>query len=328
MAYPALYISAGFILGLLFGSFLNVVIIRLPRKMFYLWDQQCKEHLAADEETITQTNQAIDTPDHNETSESADDEQVVYEQRGGDVGSTEAFAEETSDEQAPPGIVFEPSHCVVCKHPLSAWENIPVISFLALRGRCRHCGTRISWRYPIVEFITACLTAIVLWQLGPTLTGLGAVLLTWSLIALSGIDFDHHLLPDDITLPLLWLGLAFNLAGTFTSLDSAVIGAISGYGILWGVFHAFRLLTGKHGMGYGDFKLTAALGAWLGWQMIPIIILAASLTGTIIGVALILLGQHQREKPLPFGPYLAMGGWIALLWGPWILDTYLASFPG
>lgn len=315
VAFPALYISAGFILGLLIGSFLNVVILRLPRKLLFQWDQQCKEHLAARQADLTTNSSDTDT-----TPQVIDDANHLTDTTEEDEAPAEAAA-------PPPGIVFEPSHCMVCKHELSAWENIPLFSFLFLRGRCRHCGTKISWRYPIVEFITGCLTAIVLWQLGPTTAGLGALLLTWSLIALSGIDFDHQLLIDDITLPLLWLGLVFNLWGTFTSLDSAVIGAISGYGILWLVFHAFRLLTGKLGMGHGDFKLTAALGAWLGWQMIPIIILAASLSGTVIGVLMIVLARHEKDKPIPFGPYLAMGGWLAMLWGPWILESYLSTFP-
>lgn len=318
-AYPALYISAGAILGLLVGSFLNVVILRLPRRLFFLWEQQCREHL----EQLAHTTAASPEAEASPAQESSEAETLAA-----DTHSAAANSNSTDQEApaAPPGIVFEPSHCMRCKRQLSAWENIPVISYLLLRGRCRSCGVRISPRYPLVELLTAILSATVLWQFGFTGAGLGALLLTWSLIALCGIDWDHHLLPDNITLPLLWLGLIFNLSGTFSSLNDAVIGAVSGYLILWSVFHGFRLLTGKEGMGYGDFKLTAALGAWLGWQLIPVIILAASLSGSIIGLSLILSGRQQSDKPIPFGPYLAIGGFLALLWGDSILTQYFALF--
>lgn len=361
-AYPALYISAGFILGLLFGSFLNVVIIRLPRRLMFLWEQQCQEYLTSENQTTNDQSkdtalqesedslkQAPDSStalnssnitaeaqqatlaeaDHSEHSSQAlaTNPQVSTDATSPDNGSDQSTtATEELSPTEPPGIVFEPSHCVECKNPISAWENIPVISYVVLRGRCRHCGTGISLRYPIVELITAVLSAIVLWQLGPSWAGLGALLMTWSLVALTGIDIDHQLLPDNITLPLLWLGLILNVGEVFTSLDSAVIGAAAGYLSLWLVFQGFRLLTGKEGMGFGDFKLTAALGAWFGWQMLPVIIFTASVTGTIVGVAMMLSGRQQRGQPIPFGPYLAMGGWVAMLWGPELLDRYLGSF--
>ncbi|GAB4184325.1 MAG: A24 family peptidase [Wenzhouxiangellaceae bacterium] len=277
----ALIYSAAFVLGLVVGSFLNVVIIRQPRRMMYQWRQQCLEYLG------------IQGP---------------------------------AKEPPPPGIVVEPSHCVVCSHRLSAWENIPVISYLLLRGRCRGCGTRIAWRYPVVELITAVLSLVVVWHFGLSAAAIGALALTWSLIVLTGIDLEHQLLPDTITLPLLWLGLVFNLATTYAPLDQAVIGALAGYLSLWLVYQAFRLLTGKEGMGYGDFKLTAALGAWLGWSMLPVIILFASLSGALVGIALLLLARTERETPLPFGPYLAAGGWLALIWGDALLQRYFAAF--
>jgi len=357
-AYPALYISAGFILGLLFGSFLNVVIIRLPRRLMFLWEQQCQEYLANENQTTNdqskdtaqQESEASPQPapdsstassasnitaeaqqptpaeaEHSETPEPLAQASTGEPPLDSDPNQSATAADQHSSAE-PPGIVFEPSHCVECKNPISAWENIPVISYMILRGRCRHCGTGISLRYPIVELITAILSAIVLWQLGPSWAGLGALLMTWSLVALTGIDIDHQLLPDNITLPLLWLGLILNVGEVFTSLNSAVIGAAAGYLSLWLVFQGFRLLTGKEGMGFGDFKLTAALGAWFGWQMLPVIIFTASVTGTIVGVVMMLSGRQQRGQPIPFGPYLAMGGWVAMLWGPELLDRYLGSF--
>jgi leader peptidase (prepilin peptidase)/N-methyltransferase len=215
------------------------------------------------------------------------------------------------------------SRCPKCGHKISALENIPVISYLILKGKCSGCGTSISPRYPIIEVLTALLSAYAAWHFGPTIQTVGALLLIWSLIALTAIDFDTQLLPDAITLPLLWLGLAFNIANTYTDISTAVIGAMIGYLSLWLVFWGFKLATGKEGMGYGDFKLLAALGAWLGWQMLPAIILLSSLVGAIVGIILILVARHGRNIPIPFGPYLAAAGCIALFWGPAITQRYL-----
>jgi leader peptidase (prepilin peptidase) / N-methyltransferase len=225
---------------------------------------------------------------------------------------------------APPSLVTSRSHCPACGTGIAWYDNIPVVSWILLGRKCRHCSTPISFRYPLVELATAMLSAVVIWHFGPTAEGLAALVLTWTLIAATGIDIDHQLLPDQITLPLLWLGLALNLMfGLFASLEDAVIGAIAGYGALWVVFHLFRLLTGKEGMGYGDFKLLGALGAWMGWQVLPIIILVASFVGAIVGIALMVALRRGREIPIAFGPYLAAAGWVALLWGDRILDFWL-----
>lgn len=215
------------------------------------------------------------------------------------------------------------SHCPACNHKIKAIENIPIISYLFLRGKCKKCGIKISPQYPVVEFLTAVLTTIVVWKFGFSWQALGGVLLTWSLIALSGIDIKTHLLPDNITLPLLWLGISFNLFSTFTDLNASILGAIIGYLALWSVFHLFKLVTGKEGMGYGDFKLLAALGAWLGWQSLPLIILLSSAVGAIIGITMIVTKLHERSQPIPFGPYLAVAGWIAMLYGNQLIAMYL-----
>ena len=249
------------VFSLLIGSFLNVVIVRLPRKMHWQWEK---------------------------------DEQGAA---------------------PPPGIAWPPSHCPSCEHALSWWENLPLLSYLLLHGRCRACGAGISLRYPLVEALTALLSLIVVLKLGPQWSTVAALVLTWALIALAFIDLEHFLLPDRITLPLLAVGLLVNTIGGFTDPLSALIGAVSGYGILWAVYHAYRALTGREGFGYGDFKLLGALGAWLGWQLLPLVILLSAGVGAIIGIALILLRRHQRSEPLPFGPYLAGAGWLALLWG-------------
>ncbi|UXY16590.1 A24 family peptidase [Chitiniphilus purpureus] len=207
------------------------------------------------------------------------------------------------------------SACPHCGHHIGALENVPVLSYLALRGRCRGCGQRISPRYPLVEMLSAVLSAVVAWQFGPSLAGVGALLLTWALIALVFIDADTFLLPDSITLPLLWAGLLLNLLGGFVPLHQAVIGAMAGYLALWSVYWAFKLLTGKEGMGYGDFKLLAALGAWFGWQAIPIIVLLSSVAGAILGGAMMLAARKGLSKPMPFGPYLGIAGWLTLVWG-------------
>ena len=264
------------LLGLCVGSFLNVVIHRLPKMMEQDWHAQCADLRGETPSTATALTLARPR-----------------------------------------------SRCPSCGHQITALENIPIISYLLLRGRCSNCGTSISPRYPVVEAVTGLLSAYAVWHFGPTLQGAGALLLIWALIALTGIDFDTQLLPDSITLPLLWLGLAFNLAGTYVDLFSAVIGAMIGYLTLWSVFWLFKLATGKEGMGFGDFKLLAALGAWLGWQMLPAIILLSSIVGAVVGISLIVATRHGRNTPIPFGPYLAAAGIIALFWGPQLTRSYL-----
>ncbi len=266
-----------FPLGLIVGSFLNVVVYRLPLMMESQWRRDCCELLEVDEKE-DEIKLTLSTPN---------------------------------------------SHCPHCKAPVKPWHNIPVLSYVALRGRCANCGAKISLRYPLVELVTGLMTLALGIMLGASLAMVGALFLTWALITLTLIDVDHQLLPDDLTLPLLWLGLVFNLFATYTTLSSAVIGAIAGYGILWSVYWGFKLLTGKEGMGYGDFKLLAALGAWLGWQSVPLIILLSSLVGAIIGIGLILLKKRGKDIPMPFGPYLAIAGWVALLWGDTIMTAYL-----
>lgn len=273
---PALTASVAALLGLMVGSFLNVVIHRLPRMMEREWREQC--------------------------------------------GAMDA---EASPPAAPYNLVIPRSACPSCGHMISALENIPVISWLVLRGRCAHCKTTISPRYPIVEALTGVISGYVAWHFGFGPTALAALLFAWALIALTFIDFDTQLLPDSITQPLIWLGLLLNLNGFFTGVDSALIGAVAGYLTLWSVYWLFKLVTKKEGMGYGDFKLLAAIGAWLGWQMLPLVILLSSLVGAVVGISLILFAGHGRQIPIPFGPYLAGGGLIALLWGKQITQAYL-----
>jgi leader peptidase (prepilin peptidase)/N-methyltransferase len=215
------------------------------------------------------------------------------------------------------------SACPACGHPITALENIPLISYLALRGKCSACKTPISLRYPAIELLTGILSGILIWRFGSGVAGLATLALTFFLIALSFIDADTTLLPDDLTLPLMWLGLLLNLDGTFVPLPQAVIGAAAGYLSLWSIYWLFKLVTGKEGMGYGDFKLLAALGAWLGWKMLPVIIFMSSLVGAVVGIALIVFAQRGRHNPIPFGPYLAAAGWLTLLYGHDIVRFYL-----
>ncbi|MBU1237757.1 MAG: A24 family peptidase [Gammaproteobacteria bacterium] len=273
------FIAAAVLLGLVIGSFLNVVIHRLPRMMERDWSVQCAEL------------------------------------RG-----------ETPEPAEPLSLLRPRSRCPHCRRPVGAPENIPVLSFLILHGRCRGCGKPISWRYPAVELATSLLFGLLAWKLGPSLAAAGAMGFVAAMIALTFIDFDTQLLPDDITLPLLWAGLLLNVSGTYTDLTSAVIGAVAGYLSLWTVYWLFKLLTGKEGMGYGDFKLLAAIGAWLGWQMLPLTILLSSLVGAVVGVGLIVLARHGRNVPIPFGPYLAVAGIIALFWGKSLTHAYLGLF--
>ncbi len=285
LASTPLLLTGVFLFGLLVGSFLNVVILRVPPLLEYDWRCQCNELLALESGK-----------------------------------SVEA-------EQRPPGIIRGRSHCPKCGHQITALENVPVLSYLMLRGRCSACKARISPRYPVVELLTGILFVVTIWHFGPTAQGLSALALTAVLIALTGIDADTQLLPDNFTLPLLWLGILVNLFAVHTSLADSVVGAIAGYMTLWLIYHMFRLLTGKEGMGYGDFKLLGALGAWLGWQMLPLIILLSSLVGAVFGITLMAIGKMDRDKPMPFGPFIAAAGWIALIWGDRIMDAY-KSFSG
>ncbi|HHQ4527662.1 TPA: prepilin peptidase [Aeromonas hydrophila] len=278
---PWLYFSLVFLFSLMIGSFLNVVIHRLPIMLEREW-------------------------------------QAEY------LGYFNPEAQPQQEERY--NLMVPRSACPHCGHAITAMENIPLLSWLWLKGRCRECQAPISARYPLVELLTALLSLIVAATLAPGWGLLAALLLTWVLVALTFIDLDKMLLPDQLTLPLLWGGLLFNLTGGFVPLADAVIGAMAGYLVLWSLYWAFKLLTGKEGMGYGDFKLLAALGAWLGWQALPIVLLLSSLVGAFIGIGLILLRNHHQNKPIPFGPYLAIAGWIALLWGDTITRWYLTTF--
>ena len=294
---PAAFAILAGIVGLLVGSFLNVVVHRLPRRMEHEWRREARQILAEE----------------------------AAEQIEGENGEAVAQPEKADKQEAdsPPGLIYPRSHCPNCGHGITALENIPVLSYAWLRGRCSACGVRISARYPAVELLTGILSAAVAWWFGFGVAAGGALLLTWALVALTFIDLDTMQLPDVITLPFLWLGLVFNLFSVYTDLESAVVGAMVGYLTLWLVFHAFKLLTGKEGMGYGDFKLLALLGAWQGWEALPVVILLASLVGSVVGVTMIAIRGHDRNVPIPFGPYLAAAGWLALLWGPTITNAYL-----
>ncbi len=278
-AEPALFTGLVFVFSLLVGSFLNVVIHRLPKMMDSDWQAQCAE-LRGDA--------APDSPRYD--------------------------------------LWWPRSACPGCGHAISALENIPVFSWFWLKGRCASCQTAISGRYPLVELLTATLSAVAAWKWGVTIQTLGAILLIWTLVALAFIDLDTTLLPDSLTLPLLWLGLLFNLNGVFASLPNAVIGAMVGYGVLWSVYWLFKLATGKDGMGFGDFKLLAALGAWLGWELLPVTLLLSSVVGALVGVAMIVFVKHDRRIPIPFGPYLAGGGLVALFFGEGMTQAYLGQF--
>lgn len=278
---PANFNSTAFfaVFGLLIGSFLNVVIHRLPIMMQRESDNYVASETGKD-------------PVH----------QTRY------------------------NLIVPRSACPHCNHQISALENIPVISYLMIGGKCRGCKAPISLRYPIIEALTGFLSAYMIWHFGSGIAGMAAVVFVWLLVAMTFIDADTQLLPDDLTLSLMWLGLLVNLHGTFTSLDNAVIGAAAGYLSLWSVYWVFKLVTGKEGMGYGDFKLLAALGAWMGWSMLPMIILLSSAVGAVIGISMMLFGRLGKGKPIPFGPYLAIAGLIALLWGHEINSQYLGLF--
>ena len=282
---PLIFVGLVFFLSLLIGSFLNVVIYRLPIMMEREWRAQCTE-LA-----------------------------------------------ETKATEIPTGrfnLVFPRSHCTSCGAQITAMQNVPVLSYLILRGKCASCGSSIPNRYPVVETLTAILTAIVAWRFGFGWEVAAAILLTWALIATSVIDIDHQIIPDSISLPFVWIGLMLSLfhplAGAevlFIDAKTAIVGALAGYLSLWSVYQLFRLMTGKEGMGYGDFKLLAVLGAWLGWQMLPLIILLSAVVGATVGITMIVVRRHDRNNPIPFGPYLAAAGWIAMMWGDQIVSAYL-----
>ncbi|MDC9728302.1 MAG: A24 family peptidase [Methyloprofundus sp.] len=277
---PSLLSFFAGILGLLVGSFLNVLIYRLPVMMQRGWKQECQEFL---ELPITEP-------------------------------SPKVF-----------NLCLPASHCPNCDAGIKSYQNIPVFSYLFLKGKCAACQQKISLRYPFVEALTGVASAVVAYQMGGGLETLFALFLTWTLIALSGIDIDHQLLPDNITLPVLWLGLLLNLFGIYTDITSSLIGAMAGYLSLWSIYQLFKLVTGKEGMGYGDFKLLALLGAWLGWQYLVIIVLLSSLVGAIIGISMMIILGRDKNIPIPFGPYLAIAGWIALIWGDAINAAYLTS---
>lgn len=281
---PPLFISSSGLLGLIVGSFLNVVIHRLPKMMEREWRMQCAE-----------------------------------------LNNPAADAKLQHDEKTAPAynLLTPHSACPHCNHQLTALENIPLFSYLFLRGKCRNCGAAISMRYPIVEAASGILSAYTAWHFGFGLAAAGAIIFIWALIALTFIDFDTQLLPDDITLPLLWLGIIFNMFGTYTTLSNAVAGAIAGYLILWSVYWLFKLVTGKEGMGFGDFKLLATIGAWLGWPLLPLVVMLSSVVGAVVGIILIIATRHGRNIPIPFGPYLAGGSLIALFWGQQLTQSYL-----
>ena len=273
---PTLFPWIAFAIGTAVGSFLNVVIHRLPKMMEREWAAQCAEL------------------------------------RG-----------ETVVEGKPYSIARPRSHCPACGHQITVLENIPLLSWLWLRGKCSACGTRISARYPVIELAAGIIGAYCAVRFGPGMAAVAAMVFLWAILAASAIDIDTQLLPDSITLPLLWLGLLLNISGTFVDLRSAVIGAAAGYLILWSVYWAFKLATGKEGMGFGDFKLLAAIGAWCGWQSLPLTILASSLIGAIVGVALIIIAKRGKNVPIPFGPYLGAAGALSLLWGPQLTRQWL-----
>ena len=302
---PAIFVGACLVLGLVVGSFLNVVIYRLPLMLERQWRQQCEDELAA---------AAAASAAHSTAAPPAT------------VNAPRAVPERFN-------LIVPRSACPVCRAPIRALENIPLLSFLILGGKCAHCRAPISPRYPLVEALTGIVSALVAWWFGFGWSALAALVLSWFLLALTFIDIDHQLLPDSLTLPLLWLGLFASLwsaeagaAALPVDLRSSLIGAMAGYVSLWSVYHLFRLATGKEGMGYGDFKLFAALGAWLGWQMLLPVILIAAAVGAVVGIFLMSLRGHSRATPIPFGPFLAAAGWLMLMFGRPLVAKYLGLF--
>ncbi len=344
---PGVFIGLVFVLGLLVGSFLNVVIHRLPLMMERDWRRQCAELATEDagaEEMATAAVPATGVAAAEVAAAEIPVAEIASEKLPDPLAAPPPAAPPTLPEtprEEPFNLVVPRSACPACKAHIRAWQNVPIVSYLLLRGRCASCGTRISIRYPLVELLCGVLSAAVAWRYGFGWEVFAALIFTWSLIALSGIDLQHQLLPDSITLPLLWLGLLVSLtfstalAYDFTNpplafpVDpaSSIVGAAGGYLSLWSVYHLFKLVTGKEGMGYGDFKLFAAFGAWFGWKMLMLIILVAASTGAIAGISLMLARRHGRDVPIPFGPYLAAAGWIALMWGPQLVATYFSLWP-
>ncbi|TLU66940.1 prepilin peptidase [Thalassotalea litorea] len=294
---PYIFYGAVLLLGLIIGSFLNVVIYRLPKMLEQEWFCECRELL--EEELNDKGSEALRASK-------------------AEPGSS---GQENKDQIL--SLSKPASTCPHCGHKIKVWENIPVISWLFLKGKCSSCGKSISVRYPLIELVTGVLSVVIAAHYGVTWTTLAMLVLTWCLIALTMIDFDKMILPDQITLPLVWFGLLLNVNGMFVDIETAVIGAIVGYMSLYTVFWLFKLVTGKEGMGYGDFKLFAVFGAWFGWQLLPLLILMASLVGAIIGISLMVFRNHEGSKPIPFGPYLAIAGWITALWGEGIWSWYL-----
>jgi leader peptidase (prepilin peptidase)/N-methyltransferase len=270
-------LTAGLV-GLVAGSFLNVVIYRLPVMMENEWRRECESFLES---------------------------------------------EETAEATASFNLMVPRSRCPNCNHPIAAYENIPVLSYVILGGKCSACKNQISARYPVVEFFCGLISVAVALHFGFSAAGVSALILSWALVVLALIDFDTQLLPDSITLPLLWAGIVANYNGTFVTLEESILGAIFGYLSLWMVFWGFKLATGKDGMGYGDFKLLAVLGAWLGWHILPLVIVLSSVVGAAIGISMMVFASHDKTKPIPFGPYLAISGWIAMLWGDEIMQGYM-----
>jgi leader peptidase (prepilin peptidase)/N-methyltransferase len=275
-SYPALFVSAVAVLSLAIGSFLNVVIHRLPKML----ERQWRDDLAG-----LNVQEVVAAPRYN--------------------------------------LVLPRSQCPACGHQIRAVENIPLVSYLALGGKCAACKARISPRYPLVEALTGVVSGYIAWRFGFTWQTLAALVFAWSMIALAFIDLDTFYLPDDITLPLVWAGLLVNMGGLFVDLQASVVGAVAGYLALWSVYWGYKLATGKEGMGYGDFKLLAAIGAWLGWKLLPVVILLSSFVGALVGIAMIVFARHGRNVPIPFGPYLVMGGLIGMFWGDALLQYYL-----
>ncbi|KPW72052.1 MULTISPECIES: prepilin peptidase [Pseudomonas syringae group] len=274
---PLAFVTTCCLLGLVIGSFLNVVVYRLPIMMERDWKAQSREMLGL----------------------LAEPDQPVF------------------------NLTLPNSSCPHCAHKIRPWENLPIISYVLLRGKCSHCKAPISKRYPLVELTCALLSAYIAWHFGFGWQAAAMLVLSWGLLAMSLIDADHQLLPDSLVLPLLWLGLIVNSFGLFTSLNDALWGAVAGYLTLWSVYWLFKLVTGKEGMGHGDFKLLAMLGAWGGWQILPLTILLSSLVGAVLGVIMMRIRRVESGTPIPFGPYLAIAGWIALLWGGQITDSYM-----
>jgi leader peptidase (prepilin peptidase)/N-methyltransferase len=280
---PVFFIGFVFVVSLMVGSFLNVVIYRLPLMMERSWNAEIAEYAASQNQAVPEVDSSI-APVFN--------------------------------------LVKPDSSCPKCQHKIRAWENIPLISWLLLKGKCSQCKHSISVRYPLVELTTGLMSSWVAWHFGFGLAGFAVVVATWLLIAMTFIDLDTMLLPDQLTLSLLWLGLLLSIGSPLVSSQDALIGAAVGYLSLWSLYWAFKLITGKEGMGYGDFKLLAAIGAWVGWQHLPVVILLSSFVGAIVGVTLLTIQGKDKSQPIPFGPYLAAAGWLTLLYGDWIVQQY------